>query len=391
MGESTTTPTHEHENEHQTDHSPAALPRAPRGWRGWSRRRRLTLATLGVLGLLVTVNTVAVRTETAAASGEHIVRLPHGEDLHVVESGPPGAPAVVLLHGLAGSTTWWDPVMPALRDLRVVRLDLLGHGKSAKPAGGYGIEDHARRVGTVLDKLGIRDATVVGHSTGGAVATSLAEQRRDLVTAVALIDTGPRVDAFLGDSLAGRLMVTPVVGELLWRLRTDGVLRDAASTAFTREVRIPDRMIEDVKGMTYRGLTATDEASTAYLDERAIPDRLAALGLPTMVVFGAEDRRWDPSSAQEYRRVPDARIELLDGVGHTPMYEDPEKTGALLTNFVRQHIEEAAEKGDEEADGKADEKADGEDAATHTAEDSTRDETGERDGNGDGGDADASR
>ncbi|MFE0650389.1 alpha/beta fold hydrolase [Streptomyces sp. NPDC059534] len=311
-----------------------AAPGAPRGGRAWRRRLRITLTAVGVLAALLAWNTVSVLSETAEASGEQIVRFPGGDDIHIVEEGPPGAPTVVLLHGLAGSTAWWEPVLPALRDLHVVRVDLLGHGTSAKPVDGYGMPEQARRVGAVLDRLGVRRATVVGHSTGGAVATSLAEQRRDLVAAVALIDTGPRMDAFRGDSLAGRLMTTPVVGELLWRLRTDRLIRDAASTAFTREVRTPDRMIADIRGMTYRSLTATDEASTAYLEERPIPDRLAGLGLPTLVVFGAEDRRWQPSCVQEYRRVPHARIEVLDGVGHTPMFEDPGTTGVLLHGFA---------------------------------------------------------
>lgn len=315
-------------------HARADLARNPRGRRAWSRRRRITLLTVSVLAILLAWNTVSVRTQTAEASGKQIERLPGGEDIHVVQDGPSGAPTVVLLHGLSGSTAWWDPVMPALRDLRVVRVNLLGHGKSAKPVDGYDIAEQARRVGAVLDKLGVRRAIVVGHSTGGYVATSLAEQRRDLVAAIALVDTGPRVDAFLGDGFAGRLLTTPVVGELLWRLRTDSLIRDAVSTAFTRKVRVPDEMVDDVKGMTYRSVTATDKASTAYLEERTVPDRLAGLGLPTLVIFGSQDRRWQPSSAQDYRRSPHARIEILDGVGHTPMFEDPDATGALLHGFA---------------------------------------------------------
>lgn len=311
-----------------------AAPSTPRGRHAGSRRRRIALLAVGMLAVLLAWNTLSVRTETAEASGEQIVRLPGGEDLHVVQDGPPDGPAMVLLHGLSGSTAWWEPVIPALRDMRVVRVDLLGHGRSAKPADGYGIAEQARRVGAVLDRLGVRRATVVGHSTGGSVATSLAEQRRDLVTAIALIDTGPRADAFRGDSFVGRLVTTPVAGELIWRLRTDGAIREAASTAFTREVRIPDRIIADVRGMTHRALTATDEASLAFLRERAVPDRLARLGLPTLVIFGSQDRRWQPSSARDYRRVPHARIEILDGVGHTPMFEDPDATGALLHGFA---------------------------------------------------------
>ncbi|MEV0412474.1 alpha/beta fold hydrolase [Streptomyces sp. NPDC050448] len=320
-------------HDQRTRSRPDAAPSTPRTRPNRSRWWRITVLVAGVLTVLLTLNTVSVLTQTANASGEQIVRIPGG-DIHVVQDGPPDAPTVVLLHGLGGSTTWWDPVLPALRDLHVVRVDLLGHGGSAKPADGYGIAEQARRVGTALDRLGVRRATVVGHSTGGAVATSLAEQRRDLVGAIALIDSGPRLDAYIGDSFVGNLVTTPVVGELIWRLRTDNTIRDALSTAFTRKVQIPDQIIADIRGMTYRSLTTTDEASSAYLKERPIPDRLAGLGLPTLVIFGSQDRRWQPSSAQDYRRVPHARIEILEGVGHTPMFEDPDATGALLHGFA---------------------------------------------------------
>ncbi|MEU7162452.1 alpha/beta fold hydrolase [Streptomyces chrestomyceticus] len=309
-----------------------AAPGPPRGRRVWSRRRIMLLAA-GVLAVPLAGNTASVLTQTAEASGGQIVRLPGG-DLHVVQDGAPGAPTVVLLHGLAGSTTWWDPVLPALRDRHVVRVDLLGHGHSAKPAGGYGVAEQARRVGSVLDRLGVRHVTVVGHSTGGAVATSLAEQRHDLVGGIALIDTGPRANAYIGDSLTARLITTPVIGQVLWRLRSDSTIRDALSTAFTRNVPIPDQVIADVRGMTYRSLTATSEATHAFLKQQPVPDRLAHLGLPTLVIFGSQDRRWQPSSAQDYRRVPHARIEILAGVGHTPMFEDPDTTGALLHGFT---------------------------------------------------------
>ena len=71
-------------------------------------------------------------------------------DIHVGQDGPRDAPALLLIHGSASSTRSWDPLVPMLtRSHRVIRIDLLGHGRSAKPADrSYAIPDQARRAGT---------------------------------------------------------------------------------------------------------------------------------------------------------------------------------------------------------------------------------------------------
>ncbi|HEX6467935.1 MAG TPA: alpha/beta hydrolase [Streptosporangiaceae bacterium] len=252
------------------------------------------------------------------------------------QNGPPDAPALVLIHGLGGSTRWWDRVVPTLAtSYRVIRIDLLGHGRSAKPAGGgYAISQQGRRVGQALDRLGVKHAIVVGHSTGGYVATALAEQRGDLVTALALIDTGPRMDAFISDGPVGKLIFVPVLGQLLWRLRTDGILRRSLSTGFAPGFKIPQQLVDDLRGMTYHAVTAASHASDDYLQQRPLPDRLKGLGKPLLVIFGQQEQRWRPSSAALYRVVPGAEVELLPRVGHSPMIEDPQRTAALLLGFT---------------------------------------------------------
>ncbi|MEU4396338.1 alpha/beta fold hydrolase [Kribbella sp. NPDC023855] len=117
-----------------------------------------------------------------------------GEDgIYVRDDGPRAAPALLLIHGSGSSSRAWEPLVPLLtRSHRVIRLDLLGHGQSAKPEGPfYGIPEQALRAGAVLDRLGITRVIAVGHSSGGYTATALAEQRPNLVSALALINTGP--------------------------------------------------------------------------------------------------------------------------------------------------------------------------------------------------------
>ena len=267
-------------------------------------------------------------------AGDRFVRLDDG-DMHVVQDGEPGAPALLLIHGTAASTAWWDPVVPRLAGAcRVIRVDLLGHGRSASPAGGYDIPTQARRVGAALDRLGAGRVVVIGHSTGGSVATALAEQRPGTVTALALIDSGPAPDAYIDQGLLGRLLLAPIPGRLLWRLRTKATIRKALSSAFTRQIDIPHALIEATLGMTHRAVAGTARASLAYLVQRSLSGRLAALDLPVLVIFGTDDQRWRSSSAAAYRAVPGARVELLPGVGHTPMLEDPQTTGKLLLDFA---------------------------------------------------------
>ena len=265
---------------------------------------------------------------------DRFVRLDDG-DMHVVEDGRPGAPGLLLIHGTAASTAWWDPVIPQLAgDCRVIRVDMAGHGRSSAPAGGYDIPAQARRAGAVLDRLGAGQVTVIGHSTGGYVATALAGQRPSLVSALALIDTAPDLDAVMDQGLLGRLLLAPLPGRLLWRLRTEVTIRKALASAFTRPIDIPGTIIEATMGMTHRALAATSRASDDYLKQQTLPGRLAALGLPVLVIVGADDKRWRSTSAAAYRAVPGARLELLPGVGHTPMMEDPQTTSTLLLDFA---------------------------------------------------------
>jgi pimeloyl-ACP methyl ester carboxylesterase len=259
-----------------------------------------------------------------------------GGNIYVSQDGPHEAPALVLIHGLAASTRWWDALIPLLaRSHRVIRIDLLGHGRSAKPAsGGYGIPEQGKRVGAALDRLGVKCAIVVGHSTGGSVATALAELRRDQVKALALINSCPCLDADTSPGLLSRLLPVPVVGHLMWRLLTGALTRKAMTNGFARGFEIPQQLVDDVRGVTYNAFTATSRAALDYLEQRSLPDRLAVLGTPLLVMFGEEDRRCRSSSAAGYRAVPGARIELLNGIGHSPMVEDPPRTAALLQVFT---------------------------------------------------------
>ncbi|MEU6717885.1 alpha/beta hydrolase [Nonomuraea sp. NPDC046802] len=253
-------------------------------------------------------------------------------DIHVCQDGPRDAPALLLIHGSASSARSWDSLVPMLTTShRVIRIDLLGHGRSAKPDDrSYATPDQARRSGVVLDRLGVEHAIVVGHSSGGVVATALAEQRPDLVTALVLINTGPSLDAFIAPASAA-------IDPSQWP-PTDEQIRQFASTGISRPgYALPQELLDEMRGMTYHTLTTTMQATSEYLMQQALPDRLTTLGKPLLVIFGEDDRRWRSSSAAGYRVVPGAKVELLPGLGHSPILEDPPRTAIPLLAFTAIH------------------------------------------------------
>ena len=204
------------------------------------RGARIAIVVLVILAALLAVNTIVLDNETRDAeitveSGE-LVEVGSAVELQFVDrpaegTGTEGQP-IVLLHCYACSTAWWDELVPLLNDgHRVITVDLIGHGGSEKPSSGYEITAQSAAVAELLNGLGVRGATVVGHSMGGFVATSLAEQASELVDRVVLI--GSPSDAEQSDlPFTAKLATAPVIGEAVWRLAPDSTIKSASSEAF---------------------------------------------------------------------------------------------------------------------------------------------------------------
>ena len=264
--------------------------------------------------------------------GDYDVERSHG--MHVVHNGPRQGPPLLLIHGSGASGALWGPVVGALAGRHhVIRVDLPGCGQSP-PAPSYDVPDQAGRVAVLLDDLGLRHVTLAGHSSGGYVATALAEQRPDLVGSLALISTAPSLDALLPQPFILRALLAPPLGPLLWPRRSDAMIRKGISSTTARPVDIPDDAVADVKNITYRAFRKVLHCNAAYVAERSVPERLAGLDVPVLVIFGGADPRYEPSSAHQYDAVPTARVEMLPGVGHVPILEAPDATSELLLGFT---------------------------------------------------------
>ncbi|WP_017625121.1 3-oxoadipate enol-lactonase [Nocardiopsis chromatogenes] len=245
--------------------------------------------------------------------------------LHAVDSGPDGAPAVVLAGSLGSTLEMWDPQAEALTaaGLRVVRFDHRGHGRSPVPDGPTTIADLGADVLDLLDRLGLDRVGFTGLSLGGMVGMWLAANAPERIGRLALMCTA----AWLGppENWTDRAATVRAHG-------AGAVAEAVVGRWFTPGYAAanPDeaaRMRRTVASTPAEGYAACCEAIAA-MDLRADLGRITA---PTLVVAGAHDPATPPEHAERIARaVPGARRHVLDGGAHLANRECADEVNRLL-------------------------------------------------------------
>jgi pimeloyl-ACP methyl ester carboxylesterase len=252
--------------------------------------------------------------------------------------------AVVLIHGLAGSSRTWKDVMPALsRTHDVIAPDLMGHGDSAKPMGDYSLGSHASGLRDLLLALDVPRATIVGHSFGGGVAMQLAYQHPERCDRLVLVGSGG-----LGREVSWmlRLMTLPLAEQTMpllfprWLARTG---TDASRFLKRHGVQSPRF------GELWRSYASLAGAENRHAFVRTIRtviepggqsvsalDRLyLASHVPTLIVWGEDDPIIPVAHAHTAHDViAGSRLEILPGVGHFPHAEAPDRFLTALADFL---------------------------------------------------------
>jgi len=252
--------------------------------------------------------------------------------------------AVLLIHGLAGSSKTWDLVMPALGErYDVIAPDLLGHGESAKPTGDYSLGAFASGMRDFLAVMDISHVTIVGHSFGGGVAMQLAYQHPHLVDRLVLVGSGG-----LGREVSWLLRLLTLPGaEYLMPLWFPRPLVDRATELGRflgrRDIRSP-HLAEMWRA--YSSLAGAENRKAFVRTMRGViepggqvvnaSDRLyLAARVPVLIVWGDRDGVIPVEHAYDaHELIEGSRLEILDGVGHFPHVEAPERFTEVLLDFL---------------------------------------------------------
>jgi pimeloyl-ACP methyl ester carboxylesterase len=262
-----------------------------------------------------------------------------GLRINFQDSGPPDAPAVLLLHGFGSSLQTWDAWTPQLSlKFRVIRLDLPGFGLTGEsPNKNYSEgQDLATLVGFV-NKLKLSSYSVVGHSMGGKMAWSLAAAQPERVQALVLMAP----DGFSPESQWGtKPYEVPAVMGLMKYALPKYFVRGFLDAAYADPQWLTDQTLT-----RYHDMLRAPGVRAAILDRAdqtvstdPIP-RLKQIKAPTLLLWGEQDQMIPSSNAASYASVlPLAHTVVLPKLGHVLQEEQPEIGLSKVDAFLSSHL-----------------------------------------------------
>jgi pimeloyl-ACP methyl ester carboxylesterase len=271
----------------------------------------------------------------------------HGHRVAYREEGE--GPALLLIHGMAGSIATWERVIPGLaKEFTVIAPDLLGHGESEKAVGDLSLGGFASTLRDLLIALGHEHATVVGQSLGGGVAMQLAYQYPERCERLVLVSSGG-----LGREVNRLLKLLSLPGSAaVLKLACAPAIRDVVSAVGALGAKIGLSTAPHVQELWRSYSSLGDEATRrAFLRTlRAVIDaggqavsatnRLhLAAEMPTLIVWGDADPIIPVSHAHAaHEAIAGSQLEIFPGVGHYPHCEDPARFVEVLSDFVESTV-----------------------------------------------------
>jgi pimeloyl-ACP methyl ester carboxylesterase len=269
----------------------------------------------------------------------------YGVDVAYVDSGGDGEP-IVFVHGLSSSMAYWERQIPAFAaNHRVIALDLPGYGASARPDAAFTPPWYAHLLAGFLRELGVRKATVVGHSMGGQVAMTLALEQPALVSRLVLSAPAgfERFDAGEAAFMKGYWHEARALESTETEIRAS-----FTQAVFNTHDADVEKLIEERVRMgrhpDFRGTSVAVSRSIAGMLDFPVADRLGEIVAPTLIVFGTDDKMI-PNPAFTggqtrtiaeigHRGIPGSELVMIRGAGHTVHFDAPDVWNRAVMDWI---------------------------------------------------------
>jgi pimeloyl-ACP methyl ester carboxylesterase len=258
-----------------------------------------------------------------------------GLRLHLRDTGPRDAPALIFLHGFGSSLHTWEPWAHALSPTwRVIRFDLPGFGLTGTdPTGDYTDDRAVAVLLALMDALHLPRATLIGNSLGGKIAWQFAAAHPTRVDRLVLISpdgfASPGFEYGKKPDVPSMVRVLPyVLNNFLVRMNIAPAYGDPAHLTQETVARYRDMML--APGVRRAMLARMDQVNLQ--PPEAMLRRITA---PTLLIWGERDEMIPYSNAQDYlKAIPNSRLVSFPALGHVPFEEAPAEALPALHKFL---------------------------------------------------------
>ena len=261
--------------------------------------------------------------------------------LHVRESGPKDAPAVLLIHGFGASLHTWETWAQTLsKDLRVLRLDLPGSGLSPPDAGNdYSDTRSIALISALLDARGLQKVSILGHSIGGRIAWTLAATAPERVDKLVLL--APDGFASPGFDYGQPAQVPATMGLMRW-IAPRWLLRMNLEPGYFQSDALTEenlsRYHDLMRAPGARAAMLARLQQTTLLEPQPLLQKISA---PTLLVWGREDAMIPFANAADYQRdIANHKLLALEKMGHLAMEENPQLALPGVLQFLTERRSE---------------------------------------------------
>jgi haloalkane dehalogenase len=264
-------------------------------------------------------------------------------DVHYVDEG--SGPPILLVHGTPTNSYEYRHIISALsKRFRCVAPDHLGFGQSSRPQSfAYTPEAHAAVLKEFVERLGLKDFTLVLHDFGGPIGLPLALDPNSRVRRLTLLNTWAwPIDDDPGMARGARF-IGGTIGRFLYRYANASLRLIMPSAYGDRKKLTPEihrRYLDvfrdrDARVLVLHALAKSLLGSRAHY--QSLLDRIERLrSLPVLIIWGMKDSAFQPYQLERWRTLlPGAQVETIDGAGHWPHEEEPARVVAAIEAFLK--------------------------------------------------------
>jgi len=261
-----------------------------------------------------------------------------GVGLATVAAGDPGAPGLLLVHGIGGAKEDFTDHFEALAgDHRVVAFDLRGHGASDAPTtpAAYSLDRMAADAAAVADAFDLHDLRVLGHSMGGMVVRRWVLAEPERFTAVVLMDTSAGMPpGFEPDVVAAAIEIVQTQGLAALKQLTDEL--DLLGSPAYQRVLAERPGFQEYAEYKWNSQSPVMWAAMVrdLIDQPDQLAELAALEVPTLGIVGDQDVTFIAEIEAIVATVPGAELTVIPDAGHSPQFENPTAWLDAMARFL---------------------------------------------------------